>query len=179
MKTTVLALLWCATILAAAPAPPQNVFSPDQIRFGPAPPVLPCGAQLAVLEGDPTGSLGDFTICLKMPDGYRIAPHWDASKMDAFPAGSFAYMEPSMHHYGMAAGETVVQVHGVAPFQINCVNPGDDPGVKKQSGVRPPGRPVLEQRRKFVFYTLRKAEAEVWRPKSEVCPYEQAACTSD
>jgi hypothetical protein len=153
MKTTVLALLWCATILAAAPAPPQNVFSPDQIKFGPAPPMLPSGAQLAVLEGDPTGSLGDFTIRLKMPDGYRIAPHWhpkrenvtvisgsfkvgmgdsfDASKMDAFPAGSFAYMEPSMHHYGMAVGETVVQVHGVAPFQINYVNPGDDPSVKK------------------------------------------------
>jgi hypothetical protein len=153
MKTTVLALLWCATILAAAPAPPQNVFSPDQIKFGPAPPMLPSGAQLAVLEGDPTGSLGDFTIRLKMPDGYRIAPHWhpkrenvtvisgsfkvgmgdsfDASKMDAFPAGSFAYMEPSMHHYGMAVGETVVQVHGVAPFQINYVNPGDDPSLKK------------------------------------------------
>jgi hypothetical protein len=153
MKTTVLALLWCATIVAAAPAPRQNVFSPDQIKFGPAPPVLPSGAQLAVLEGDPTGSLGDFTIRLKMPDGYRIAPHWhpkrenvtvisgsfkvgmgdsfDASKMDAFPAGSFAYMEPSMHHYGMAVGETVVQIHGVAPFQINYVNPGDDPSVKK------------------------------------------------
>jgi hypothetical protein len=88
-----------------------------------------------------------------MPDGYRIAPHWDpkrenvtvisgsykvgmgdsfdASKMTAFPAGSFANMEPSMHHYGMAVGETVVQVHGVAPFQINYVNPGDDPSVKK------------------------------------------------
>jgi hypothetical protein len=153
MKTTVLALLWCATILAAAPAPPQNAFSPDQIKFGPAPPGLPSGAQLAVLEGDPTSSLGDFTIRLKMPDGYRIAPHWhpkrenvtvisgsfkvgmgdsfDASKMDAFPAGSFAYMEPSMHHYGMAVGETVVQVHGVAPFQINYVNPSDDPSVKK------------------------------------------------
>jgi hypothetical protein len=50
MKTTVLALLWCATIVAAAPAPRQNVFSPDQIKFGPAPPVLPSGAQLAVLE---------------------------------------------------------------------------------------------------------------------------------
>ena len=153
MKTTVLALLLCATVLAAAPAPPQNVFSPDQIKFGPVPAVLPSGAQLAVLEGDPTGSSGDFTIRLKMPDGYRIAPHWhpkrenvtvisgsfkvgmgdsfDASKMTAFPAGSFAYMEPSMHHYGMAVGETVVQVHGVAPFQINYVNPGDDPSVKK------------------------------------------------
>ena len=153
MKTTFLVLLLCTTILAAAPAPPQNAFSPDQIQFGPVPPVLPAGAQLAVLEGDPMGSFGAFTIRLKMPDGYRIAPHWhpkrenvtvisgsfkvgmgdsfDASKMTAFQVGSFAYLDPSMHHYGMAVGETVVQIHGPAPFQINYVNPADDPSMKK------------------------------------------------
>jgi hypothetical protein len=153
MKTTFLVVLLFATILAAGPAPPQNAVSPDQIQFGPVPPVLPAGAQLAVLEGDPMGSSGDFTIRLKMPDSYRIAPHWhpkrenvtvisgsfkvgmgdsfDVSKMTAFPAGSFAYLDPSMHHYGMAVGETVVQVHGMAPFQINYVNPGDDPSMKK------------------------------------------------
>ena len=76
MKTMFLVVLLCATILAAAPAPPQNAFSPDQIKYGPVPPVLAPGAQMAVLEGDPTGSSGDFTIRLKMPDGYRIAPHW-------------------------------------------------------------------------------------------------------
>jgi hypothetical protein len=153
MKTTFLVILLCATILAAAPAPSQNAFSPDQIKFGPVPPALAPGAQLAVLEGDPMGSSGDFTIRLKMPNGYRIAPHWhpkrenvtvvsgsfkvgmgdsfDASKMTAFPAGSFAYLDPDMHHYGMAVGETVVQVSGMAPFQINYVNPADDPSPKK------------------------------------------------
>ena len=153
MKATLLTVLLCATILAAAPTPTQNVFSPDQIQFGQVPPVLAAGAQLAVLEGDPMGSSGDFTIRLKMPDGYRIAPHWhpkrenvtiisgsfkvgmgdnfDASKMNVFPAGSFAYLDPSMHHYAMAVGETVVQVHGAAPFQINYVNPSDDPSMKK------------------------------------------------
>ena len=153
MKTLVLVVLVCTTILVAAPAPPQNAFIPDQIKFGPVPPVLAAGAQLAVLEGDPMASSGDFTIRLKMPDGYRIAPHWhpkrenvtvisgsfkvgmgdtfDVSKMNIFPAGSFAYLDPSMHHYGMALGETIVQVHGTAPFQINYVNPGDDPSMKK------------------------------------------------
>jgi hypothetical protein len=152
MKTLVLVVLVCTTILVAAPAPPQNAFIPDQIKFGPVPPVLAAGAQLAVLEGDPMASSGDFTIRLKMPDGYRIAPHWhpkrenvtvisgsfkvgmgdtfDVSKMNIFPAGSFAYLDPSMHHYGMAVGETIVQVHGTAPFQINYVNPGDDPSKK-------------------------------------------------
>jgi hypothetical protein len=156
MKTIVLVFL-CATILVAAlvaaPAEPQNAFSPDQIKFGPVPPVLRAGAQLAVLEGDPMGSSGDYTVRLKMPDGYRISPHWhpkrenvtvitgslkvgmgdsfDSSNMNSFPAGSFAYLDPSMHHYAMAVGETVVQIHGMAPFQINYVNPGDDPSMKK------------------------------------------------
>jgi hypothetical protein len=44
---------------------------------------------------------------------------FDTSKMTVFPAGSFAYLDPSMHHYGMAVGETVVQVHGAAPLQFN------------------------------------------------------------
>jgi hypothetical protein len=153
MKATFLVVLLCATLLMAVPAPPQNVFSPDQIKFGPVPPVLAPGAQLAVLEGDPMASSGDFTIRLKMPDGYRIPPHWhpkrenvtvvagsfkvgmgdnfDVAKMTAFPPGSFAYLDPNMHHYGMAVGETVVQVHGAAPFQINYVNPSDDPSMKK------------------------------------------------
>ena len=153
MKTMFLAVLLCATLLVAAPASPQNAFSPDQIKYGPVPAVLPAGAQLAVLEGDPMASSGDFTIRLKMPSGYRIAPHWhpkrenvtvvsgnfkvgigdsfDPNKMSAFPPGSFAYLDPSMHHYGMAVGETVVQVHGAAPFQINYINPSDDPSMKK------------------------------------------------
>ena len=153
MKRILVVLLLVMTAGVALPALSQNAFSPDQIKFGPVPPALPPGAQLAVLEGDPMGSSGDFTIRLKMPDGYRIAPHWhpkrenvtvvsgsfkvgmgdsfDVSKMGVFPAGSFAYLDPSMHHYAMAVGETVVQIHGMAPFQINYVNPGDDPSMKK------------------------------------------------
>jgi hypothetical protein len=130
----------------------KNAFTPDTIHWGPAPPVVEKEAQFAVLEGDPTASSGDYTIRLKMPDGFRIAPHWhplrenvtvisgtfkvgmgdafETSKMGTFAAGSFAYMDPDMHHYAMASGETVVQVHGQAPIQFNYVNPKDDPSKK-------------------------------------------------
>jgi len=98
-------------------------------------------------------SSGDYTIRLKMPAGYKIAPHWhpkrenvtvisgtfkagmgdtfDASKMMSFPAGSFVYLDPDMHHYAMAEDEVVVQVHGMSPLQFNYVNPQDDPSRKK------------------------------------------------
>jgi len=140
-------------ILIAVPMHSQNAFTPDKIPYGPAPSFVPAGAQLAVMEGDPTASTGDFTVRLKMPDGYRIAPHWhphrenvtvisgnfkvgmgdifDESKMMTFPAGSFAYLDPDMHHYAMASGPVVVQVHGMSPLQFNYVNPNDDPSRKK------------------------------------------------
>src|SRR5215470_7248792 len=125
----------------------KNTFTPDAIQWGGAPPFVAAGAQLTVLEGDPTGNTGDFTVRLKMPSGYRIAPHWhphrenvtvisgtfrvgmgdsfDTSKMGSFPAGSFAYLDPDMHHYAMAEGEVVVQVHGESPLQFNYVHPED------------------------------------------------------
>jgi hypothetical protein len=137
----------------AASAAHKNAFTPDEIQYGPAPAFLPSGAQLAVLEGNPMAATGDYTVRLKMPDGYKVAPHWhpkrenvtvisgtlkvgmgdkfDESKMMSFPAGSFAYLDPSMHHYAMASGETVLQIHGMAPFKINYVDPKDDPSKKK------------------------------------------------
>jgi hypothetical protein len=131
----------------------KHAFTPETIPYGPAPAFVPAGAQVAVLEGNPAATSGDYTVRLKMPDGYRIAPHWhpqrenvtvisgtfkvgmgdrfDETKMGDFPAGSFAYLDPDMHHYAMASGAVVVQVHGTAPLQFNYVNPEDDPSRKK------------------------------------------------
>src|ERR1700758_1452099 len=131
----------------------KNAFTPDTISWVAAPPVVRPGAQFAVLEGDPTATTGAFTIRLKMPDGFRIAPHWHPQRenvtvisgtlkvgmgdtfvpnaMNAFPAGSFAFLDPNMRHFAMAHGETVVQVHGQSPLQFNYVNPGDDPSKSK------------------------------------------------
>ncbi len=152
MKRVLFAIGLFATTLAASPAA-HNAFTPDSVSYGPVPSFIPAGAQLAVLEGDPTASTGDFTIRLKMPAGYKIPAHWhpkrenvtvisgtfkvgmgdkfDESKMHAFPAGSFAYLDPDMHHYAMAAGgETVVQVHGMSPVQFNYINASEDPSKK-------------------------------------------------
>src|ERR1700722_14948083 len=77
MKKTIVAVLCiCTGLLLAQTGEHQNVFVPGQIKYGPPPPFLAPGAQLAVLEGDPTASTGEYTIRLKMPDGYKIAPHW-------------------------------------------------------------------------------------------------------
>src|SRR5262249_20058888 len=84
--------------------------SPQDIKWGPAPAVLPPGAEAAVLFGDPSKE-GLFVLRLKFPKGYRVAPHRhpvsevvtvisgtfyegmgeaaDPRKVQAWPAGSF------------------------------------------------------------------------------------------
>jgi len=158
LALAIVALLACTgkllTRAAHASADDQhNAFTPDTIPWGPAPSFLAPGAQLAVLEGDPTATTGDFTVRLKMPDGYRIAPHFhpfrenvtvlegsfkvgmgdhfDTHKMAAFTTGSFAFLDPDMHHYAMACGQVIVQVHGKSPFQFNFINPDDDASQSK------------------------------------------------
>jgi quercetin dioxygenase-like cupin family protein len=153
MKYLFASVLLGASLLAAAPPSEQTAWTPDKIDYSAVPAFLPPGATIAFLEGDPTAATGDFTVRLKMPDGYRVAPHshphrenvtvlsgtlkvgmgdtFDTAKMGSFSGGSFAYMDPTMHHYAMASGETVIQVHGMSPLQFIYVNPADDPSKKK------------------------------------------------
>ena len=121
----------------------------EQMKFGPPPPALPPGATVAVIEGDPSASGKLFTLRIRVPDGYRIAPHWhlsdehitvvsgnfrlgmgdtaDATRMETVPAGGFAILPARHHHYAMAQGESEIQVHAVGPWKIIYVNPADDP----------------------------------------------------
>ena len=48
--------------------------TPNDVKWGPAPKVLPAGAQAAALFGDPTKE-GLFALRIKFPAGYAIAPH--------------------------------------------------------------------------------------------------------
>ncbi|HEY4053502.1 MAG TPA: cupin domain-containing protein [Terriglobales bacterium] len=153
----IVALMFCAGQLFTIPAKSvgheHNAFTPESIPWGPAPAFVAPGAQLAVIEGNPGAASGDYTVRLKMPDGYRIAPHWhplrenvtvisgtfkvgmgdtfDTEKMGTFAAGSFVYLDPKMHHYALAQGEVIVQVHGAAPLQFNYVHSEDDPSKSK------------------------------------------------
>ncbi len=124
------------------------VVTPNDLTWAAAPNVLPAGAQLAVLSGDPNSS-GPYAVRLRMPDGYRIAPHWhpttenvtvlegtflvgmgdqfSESSLKSLAMGSYGQMPEKMHHYAMAKGETTVQIEGMGPFQLTYVNSSDDP----------------------------------------------------
>src|ERR1700730_15007070 len=52
----------------------HKILTPSDLQWVDAPPELPPGAKMAVLDGDSTNP-GSFTIRLKTPAGYKIPPH--------------------------------------------------------------------------------------------------------
>src|SRR5262252_3303335 len=146
-------LLASLTVLAAASVAGADesthvMLTPPDIQWGDAPPVLPPGAKLAVLYGDP-GKTALFILRLKLPNGYKVPAHshpadenvtvlsgsfsmgmgekFDAAKMKAYGPGSFLVMPATSHHYAMTRGETIVEVAGMGPFGITYANPADEP----------------------------------------------------
>jgi hypothetical protein len=141
-------------ISAGAPDKPHAIVAtPDAIKWAAAPAILPPGAKLAVLEGDPARP-GAFTMRLSMPPDYVIPPHFhpvtehvtviegtfyvgmgqtfDASKASALPTGTFAALEPGVRHFAFTKGPATIQLHGVGPWSLTYVNPTDDPRSKSK-----------------------------------------------
>jgi quercetin dioxygenase-like cupin family protein len=134
--------------------PSEGFYAPETIEWKPGPPSLPAGAKMAVLEGDPTKE-GPFVMRLRAPDGYHIAPHThpktervtvisgtmflamgenlDRSAAKTLNAGTYGFWPAGMKHTAWFESGTVIQIHGVGPWQINYVNPADDPRSAKKS----------------------------------------------
>jgi anti-sigma factor ChrR (cupin superfamily) len=126
-------LAGASTALAEDMKMPTNS---GDLKWGPAPPALPKGAEITVLR-------------LKVPDGYKIPAHNHPTteyvtvisgnfhigmgdKLDekngiALTAGGFGEAPAKMNHYAWASSPSVIQVHGQGPFAITYVNPADDP----------------------------------------------------
>ena len=152
MRALVLAVfVTLVTFGAVAQAPTSQGISADTLKWGPAPSVLPKGGEMSGLFGDPEKP-GTFTVRLKMPAGYKIAPHkhphselvtvisgelhfGSGDKMDEVGAqklgpGGFVYLPANESHYAFARLETVIQITTEGPFGINYVNPTDDPSKR-------------------------------------------------
>jgi hypothetical protein len=120
----------------------------DKVHWAPAPPALPPGAEIAVLEGDPRAP-GDITLRLKLPANYDIPPHWhsmtervtvltgalhvgmgdrlDRARSTSLLPGGFVSLPAKMRHFAFTRTPTVVQISQQGPFDIFYVNVGDDP----------------------------------------------------
>lgn len=135
------------------PMPGDHIMvMPNDIKWVDAPPALPPGAQVAVIEGDPKVA-GLFTMRIKLPANYKIMPHshpanehitviegsfymglgekFDEKAAKQIPAGGFAMMNTGTRHYAFTEMESIIQLHGMGPWDIIYVNAADDPRNKK------------------------------------------------
>jgi mannose-6-phosphate isomerase-like protein (cupin superfamily) len=144
----------CASVVTSVQTSENKahvMVTPSAVTWGPGPAALPAGAQAAVLEGDPSKA-GPFTLRLKMPEGYKIAPHYhpadehvtvlqgtfvmglgekfDQAAGRELAVGSFAMMPQGTRHFAWTKGETIVQLHGIGPWGVTYVNANDDPRKK-------------------------------------------------
>jgi quercetin dioxygenase-like cupin family protein len=134
----------------------QVIQAPGEARWGPAPPLLPAGAQIAVLAGDPTKP-APYAIRLKFPANYAIPAHSHptdehvvvvsgaltfgmgdeltkgASTNQTLPPGGFALMPADMNHFAYTtAKETTIILYGQGPVEFKYVNSSDDPRTAKK-----------------------------------------------
>lgn len=139
--------------LGQGTTPAHSLITPTDIKWSEAPPTLPKGAKIAVLQGDPAKS-GPFVMRILAPaGGYKIAPHWHTQDEQltvisgmlyiglgdkfskraarALPRGGFHFLPGKEHHYAFTTGRTIVQINGDGPFDINYINPADDPQKAK------------------------------------------------
>jgi len=144
MKTLIVTSL--ITCLACSAAVAQ--VNPAGVKWGPAPPSVPKGAQFAVIAGDPAKP-GIFVFRARFPAGYVVPPHHhprdefvtvlsgqmllgmgtkvDRARPANLSAGGFIVTKANMNHYALAKAPTIIQVSGEGPFEIVYVNPKDDP----------------------------------------------------
>jgi len=139
--------LMLITVLAQAHQPQVVAVTPSEMSWMSQGPLAAPGMEQVNLVGNPLRQ-GAYTLRLKFPKGFRIAPHthpdarevtiisgvyatgygetFDSAKLKILPAGSF-YTEPAnVPHFIEIEEDTVLQVSGTGPSGRKLVNPFDN-----------------------------------------------------
>ena len=158
LSATFAAAILCGGSQMAAQAQTSNhvIATEGEAQWGPAPPMLPPGAQIAVLAGNPMGT-GAYTIRIKMPANYAIPAHSHptdenvvvvsgaltfgmgdklaagASTNKTLSPGGYALMPANMNHFAFTTtAETTIVLYGQGPVEFKYVNPADDPRTQSK-----------------------------------------------
>ena len=142
------------SLLLAQGGNPHVISAPTEATWGPAPPMLPAGAQITVLSGNP-GAAVPYAVRLKFPANYAIPAHShptdenvvvtsgavtfgmgdklmkSSAANKTLPVGGYALMPANMNHFAFTTAETTIVLYGVGPVEFKYVNPNDDPRSAK------------------------------------------------
>ena len=157
MRIVTLAFVFVAATVGLYGQSHQHVIqAPKDAQWGPAPPFIPAGAEIAVLSGDPTKAV-PYGVRLKFPANYTIAAHSHptdehvvvtsgavtfgmgdkvtkgAAANKTLAVGGFALMPANMNHFAYTTLESTIVLYGTGPVEFKYVNPSDDPRNVKSS----------------------------------------------
>lgn len=151
-------IIVCGGSLTALHAQSQHVIQTvKDAQWGPAPPLVPPGAEISVLSGDPTKPAA-YSVRLKFPAHYAIPAHShptdenvvivsgaltfgmgdklvkNASDNKTLRTGGYALMPAGMNHFAYTTGDaTTIVLYGIGPVEFKYVNPADDPRTLKSA----------------------------------------------
>ena len=161
MHTMILAALFTSAVSVSAqpaPAKPEAAigFAPEAVVWQEAPPTMPAGSKMAVLEGNPRTD-GMFTMRVRIPAGSAIPPHWhprqervtilsgavdlgfgsiaNAGSVTRYRSGSFYVNPPRVMHYLFFPEATEMQITGVGPWELLTTDISTQPGVTATATV--------------------------------------------
>jgi quercetin dioxygenase-like cupin family protein len=149
----VLLVAVCLAVTSLSTAQSKHVVENlQEARWGPAPPMLPPGAEIQVLGGNPAQA-GLVSLRLKFPAGYKIPAHSHPTdenvvvvsgtvafgmgdkleeKGKTLSTGGFARMPANENHYAYTKGGAVIVLFAEGPIEFKYVDPADDPRNQKK-----------------------------------------------
>jgi len=152
---TAAAILTGGAFAAAHESQHAVVQQVKEAQWGPAPPMLPPGAEIAVLAGDPMKA-APYTVRLKFPANYAVPAHSHptdenvvvvsgaltfgmgdalvktAAGNKTLTSGGYALAAAGMNHYAFTGAQpATIVLYGVGPVEFKYVNPSDDPRNRK------------------------------------------------
>lgn len=148
MKRTLVAAWTLAFGLAAIPVAPgaaaeetPRILQTGTVKWSPGPQILPEGAEVSVLAGDPSD--GFFVMRIRFPANASMPPHWmnrvehitvlegtfhigtgetfDQADTTAVSAGGFISIPADVRHFGWTEEATVLQAVGIGPTEVEFV----------------------------------------------------------
>ena len=154
---TAVVIVCGASLTAVHAQSPHVIQSIKQAQWGPSPPLIPPGAEISVLSGDP-GKPAPYSVRLRFPAHYAIPAHShptdenvvivsgaltfgmgdklvrNAPDNKTLRTGGYALMPAGMNHFAYTGGDaTTIVLYGIGPVEFKYVNPADDPRMMKSA----------------------------------------------
>jgi quercetin dioxygenase-like cupin family protein len=149
LQVLIVVILLAIPLRGAAQAPEMRAIANNELQWADLDvPGFAAGMKLAAMIGDPAVADEPYTLRLKFPPEYRFPAHFHpkaenltvisgtfllgmgaqaSEKLTSYSAGDYILIPAEMPHYGGARGETVIQLHGIGPFEIILAKPSTQP----------------------------------------------------